>query len=270
MADAQRRTPAEERASDSTIVDRLVGTGVHEMSRPRSSLFLSGLSAGLDIGFGPLLVAATLTHTGGVYVDPTVRLLTALGYAFGFVLVILGGTQLFTEHTSLAVLPVLDGEAGLYDLGRLWGLVYVGNVAGGAVFAAFAVWFAPSYGLADAEALIEIADPFVGQPSTALLGGAVLAGWLMGLVAWLVAAADSTLARLAVVVMVTGAIGYGHLPHSIAGNVEMLTAAFASDSVGLGEYVHFLALATAGNAVGGTVFVALLKYGYVVRTDGRR
>lgn len=270
MADVERRVADDERATDSTIVERLVGTGVHEMSRPRSSLFLSGLSAGLDIGFGPLLVAATLTHTEGVYVDPTVRMLTALGYAFGFVLVILGGTQLFTEHTSLAVLPVLDGQAGLDDLGRLWGLVYVGNVVGGAVFAAFAVWFAPAYGLADVAALTEIADPFVDQPATALLGGAVLAGWLMGLVAWLVAAADSTLARLAVVVMVTGAIGYGHLPHSIAGNVEVLIALFASDTVSVVEYVRFLALATVGNAVGGGVFVALLKYGYVVDTDGRR
>ena len=267
MTDREASAPDEERTSDHTIVDRLVDTGVDEMERPGTSLFLSGLSAGLDIGFGPLLVALTLTLADGVYLEPTVRVLTSFAYAFGFVLVILGGTQLFTEHTSLAVLPVLDDEAGWTDLGRLWGLVYAGNVIGGAAFAAFAVWFAPAYGLAEVTAFEDFAEPFIEQTAAALLGGAVLAGWLMGLVAWLVAAADSSLARLAVVVIITGAIGFAHLPHSIAGNVEVLMAVFSPASITVPGYLRFLTLTTAGNAVGGAVFVALLKYGYVVRAD---
>ncbi|QLG28310.1 formate/nitrite transporter family protein [Halorarum halophilum] len=267
MDDAEGAVASEERVADRTIVGRLVETGVHEMERPNSSLFLSGLSAGLDIGFGPLLVAATLTLTTDVYAEPTTRLLTSFAYAFGFVLVILGGTQLFTEHTSLAVLPVLDGEAGLDDLGLLWGLVFAGNVIGGAAFAAFAVWFAPEYGLAEVAAFEDFAEPFIKQTAMALLGGAVLAGWLMGLVAWLVAAADSSLARFTAVVVITGAIGFAHLPHSIAGNVEVLMAVFSPADVSIPEYLRFMVLTTAGNAVGGAVFVALLKYGYVVRTS---
>lgn len=267
MDDAERAIADEERVADRTIVGRLVETGVHEMERPNSSLFLSGLSAGLDIGFGPLLVAATLTLTTGVYAEPTIRILTSFAYAFGFVLVILGGTQLFTEHTSLAVLPVLNDEAGLGDLGILWGLVYAGNVIGGGAFAAFAVWFAPEYGLVEITAFEDFAEPFVKQTAMSLLGGAVLAGWLMGLVAWLVAAADSTLARLSVVVIITGAIGFAHLPHSIAGNVEVLMAVFSPASVSIRDYLRFLVLVTVGNAAGGAVFVALLKHGYVVRTN---
>ena len=266
-SEGERAVSDDERVADQTIVGRLVETGVHEMERPNSSLFLSGLSAGLDIGFGPLLVAATITLTGDVYAEPTTRILTSFAYAFGFVLVILGGTQLFTEHTSLAVLPVLDGEAGLDDLGLLWGLVYAGNVIGGAAFAAFAVWFAPEYGLAEVEAFEDFAEPFVKQTATALFGGAVLAGWLMGLVAWLVAAADSSLARFTAIVVITGAIGFAHLPHSIAGNVEVLMAVFSPAEVSIPDYLRFMALTTAGNAAGGAVFVALLKYGYVVRTN---
>jgi formate/nitrite transporter FocA (FNT family) len=41
----------------------------------------------------------------------------------GFLFVILGRSELFTEHTTLAVLPVLDGRASLRQLGRLWGLI---------------------------------------------------------------------------------------------------------------------------------------------------
>nr|WP_284033309.1 formate/nitrite transporter family protein [Halobaculum sp. DT31] len=238
------------------------------MDREAPALFLSGVSAGLDIGFGPLLVAVvtTLATAGG---DPLGdRLVVGAAYSLGFVFVIVGGSELFTEHTSLAVVPVLDGRAGVGDLGRLWGLVYAGNVLGGVAFALFVVWFAPAYDLATEAAFAELAAPFVDKRVAVLFGGAVLAGWLMGLVAWLVAAADSTVARILLVVVVTGAIGFAHLPHSIAGNVEVLAATLVDPTTGVAAYLRFLAVATAGNAVGGGVFVALLKYGFVVGTVG--
>ena len=67
------------------------------------------------------------------------------------------------------------------------------------------------------------------------------------------------------IVVVTATIGLLHLPHSIAGNVEVLFGLFTAPAIGVGDYLAFLGLATAGNAVGGAVFVALLKYGHVVR-----
>lgn len=253
-------------ASNETVIDRLAETGVDEMDRGAPALFLSALSAGLDIGFGPLLVAivTTLTVAGG---DPVVdRLYVGAAYSVGFVFVVLGGSELFTEHTSLAVVPVLDDRAGLGDLGRLWSLVYAGNVVGGVAFAVFVVWFAPAYGLASTGSFAELADPFLDQPTAVLFAGAVLTGWMMGLLAWLVAAADSTIARVVFVVLVTGAIGFAHLPHSIAGNVEVLAATLADPEIGVAEYVRFMALTTAGNVGGGAVFVALLKYGFVLGT----
>ncbi|MFC7069981.1 formate/nitrite transporter family protein [Halobaculum lipolyticum] len=268
--DADRTTGDEgdRPASNATVVERLVDSGTDQMDREAPALFLSGVSAGLDIGFGPLLVAVvtTLATAGG---DPLGdRLVVGAAYSLGFVFVIVGGSELFTEHTSLAVVPVLDGRAGVGDLGRLWGLVYAGNVLGGVAFALFVVWFAPAYDLATEAAFAELAAPFVDKRVAVLFGGAVLAGWLMGLVAWLVAAADSTVARILLVVVVTGAIGFAHLPHSIAGNVEVLAATLVDPTTGVAAYLRFLAVATAGNAVGGGVFVALLKYGFVVGTVG--
>ncbi|PSP73700.1 hypothetical protein BRC80_01425 [Halobacteriales archaeon QH_9_66_26] len=86
-----------------------------------------------------------------------------------------------------------------------------------------------------------------------------------GLLAWLVTAAQETVSRLLIIWLVTASIGILHLPHSIAGNVEVLFGVFVSPQVSILDYLVFLAMATAGNAVGGCVFVGVLKYGHVVR-----
>ena len=48
----------------------------------------------------------------------------------------LGRSALFTEQSTSAVLPVLAGRASLVQLARLWILVLIGNVVGGALFVA--------------------------------------------------------------------------------------------------------------------------------------
>lgn len=257
---------ADEQASRQTILDQEIGLGLEEMESRASGVFLSGLSAGLDIGFGPLFMAVLLTLVGGAWGAPLTQLLVANAYAVGFIFVIGGQSALFTEHTTLAVLPVLDRRATLWDLGRLWALVYAGNVLGGVLFSVLAAYFAPTYGIADEAAFVEIASGFVQHEPTMLLAGGVVTGWLMGLLSWLLAAAQESIARIFVVWLVTTGIGVAHLPHSIAGNIEVLLGTLVSPSITLANYVGFLALATVGNAVGGTVFVGLIKYGTVVQS----
>ncbi|WP_240318887.1 formate/nitrite transporter family protein [Halorussus rarus] len=247
------------------ILAQEIQEGLEELERPADGLFLSGLSAGLDIGFGPLFMAVLLTVVGGSWGDPLTRIVVANAYAVGFIFVIAGRSELFTEHTSRAALPVLDGRASVGQLARLWGLVYAGNVLGGAAFAVAMVWFAPAYGIVEPSAFTDIASHLTENGPGLVLAGAVVAGWLMGLLSWLLTAAQESISRLAVVWLVTTGIGLAHLPHCIAGNVEVLAGALVSPSITLGQYAGFMALATVGNAVGGSVFVALLKYGHVVR-----
>ena len=65
------------------------------------------MSAGLDVGFSVLLMAAMWTAAEGKLSTPVVRILIGNMYAIGFVFVVLGRSELFTEQTTLAVLPVL-------------------------------------------------------------------------------------------------------------------------------------------------------------------
>ncbi|WP_198665713.1 MULTISPECIES: formate/nitrite transporter family protein [Haloprofundus] len=254
-----RQTPARD------ILETQIEEGLHEINRELDGLFLSGLSAGLDIGFGPLLMAVVLTLSAGSYGDLPTELLLASAYSIGFIFVVLGRSELFTEHTTLAVLPVIDGQASFTELGRLWAVILVSNVLGGLVFTAFVVNVIPSIGVARPESFITVAEKLIHHGNWGMFLSAILAGWLMGLLSWLVTAAQSTTSRLLIIWLVTAAIGLLHLPHSIAGNVEVLFGLFLGPEITVADYARFLVLATAGNAVGGSVFVALLKYGHVTR-----
>lgn len=264
VSDQRTDVPTEQKTSRN-VLDTILEGALHEMNRERSGLLLSGLSAGLDIGFGPLMMAVVLTLSPAGFGDLTTELLLASVYSIGFMFVILGRSELFTEHTTLAVIPVLDGQASLRDLGRLWGLVYVGNLVGGLLFTLLVILLMPELGVVTPAAFETIATKLVSHDLPWLFVGGVFAGWLMGLLAWLITAAQETTSRLILVLIVTGTIGLLHLPHSIAGNVEVLFGLFMSPTITLADYVGFLVLATIGNAFGGAVFVALLKYGHVVR-----
>jgi formate/nitrite transporter FocA (FNT family) len=257
-ADQSRKAPDE-------ILSEQISEGLTELRRPSLGLSFSALSAGLDIGFGPLMMAVTLTMASGELPKPILGLLTAAMYSVGFLFVVLGRSELFTEHTTLAVLPVLDGRASVTSLARLWGIVYTANLIGGALFAAFASYVGLQMGVVEVSALEELAKRMVDHEFLTILLAAVLAGWLMGLLTWLVTAAQDTVGRVLIVTLVTAVIGFAHLPHVIAGNVEVLMGLFAGADVTLADYGTFLLASTLGNIVGGTVFVGLLKYAHAIR-----
>ena len=257
-------TEPDTQPSHTEILRIQIDQGLAELNRPSSGLFLSALSAGLDIGFGPLMMVVALTVAEFSFASPLTRnLLIANAYSIGFIFVILGRSELFTEHTTLAVLPVMDRQATLRQLGRLWGIVYIGNIVGGTIIAGIIVVVAPGLEVVDPKAFVEIGSTYAEHGWVALVLTAVLAGWLMGLLSWLVAAADDTLSRIVFVWLIASAIGFAHLPHSIAGTVEVLMGVFSSDELTFLEFGRFLAAATVGNAVGGSVFVALLKFSHV-------
>lgn len=247
-----------------TILEEEIFQGLHELRRPAGGLFLSGLSAGLDIGFSVLLMGAVLTILGGDLSDSTTRLLVASMYPVGFVFVIVGRSELFTEHTTLAVFPVLGGKAGPGRLARLWGLVYASNLVGAIVFAALAAWIAPPLDAVEPAAFGAIAEKMVSHPWPVMLGSAILAGWMMGLLSWTIAAAQETISRILLIWLVTGGIGVAGLHHCVVGTVEVMAGVF-SGYQSMGDFLYFLVWSTLGNALGGVFFVALVKYSHAIK-----
>lgn len=247
-----------------TILKQQIVTGLVEYRRPTLGLALSSFSAGLDLGFSVLLMAAVMTAFRGAVSDALEHVIVSNMYAVGFLLVILGRSELFTEHTALAVLPVLDGRSTLGELMRVWTVVYLGNVVGAALCALAIVWIGHSLDVAAAWAFTSIAESLVDHPWWVILISAIAAGWLMGEVAWLIGAARDTVSQILFVWLITTAIGFLGLHHVIAGTAEVVAGMLTSPRVGWQQLSVFLIASTLGNAIGGVFFVAVIKYGHAV------
>lgn len=247
------------------ILEQETTEGLKELERDAFGLLISSFSAGLDISFSLLLMGVMLTLVRGQVSRPLGEILVANMYSIGFILVILGRSELFTEHTTRAVYPVLTGYASPGTLLKLWALIFAGNIAGTAIFAKLTTVIGPAMGVIDVEAFGELGRRIVGHPWWVVLVSAILAGWLMGLLSWLVTAGRDTISQVFFVWLIASAIGLCHLPHAIVGTAEVLASVFARQGVTLGGYGFFLLWATMGNIAGGVFFVALLKYSHVIR-----
>jgi formate-nitrite transporter family protein len=243
-----------------------ISEGQHELERPPLGLFLSSISAGLDIGFSLFLMAVIKTLTDGYFSPPAVTLLMANMYAVGFIFVVLGRSELFTEHTTLAVLPFINGKSTLGSVARLWGIVYAGNMLGATAFAGLVTVIGPSMHIIRPDVFADLASRVCNHPAGTILLSGILAGWLMGLMSWLITAARDTISQLVIVWIVASSIGLAQLHHAIAGAVEVLAGLFVH-GVTPADLARFLIWTTLGNAVGGTFFVALLKYSHASRGE---
>jgi len=263
QAQASEETAAKKPSQE--ILRSEIMEGADALDRPFVALFISGLSAGLDIGFSLFVAGVVLTLTSGTFDEATRRFVVGGVYAVGFIFVVLGRSELFTEQTTLAVLPVLNGRATVKALARLWATVYIANLLGAAAFAALVVQVGPALGIIDRRAFGELARALTDHSSDVMFGSAVLAGWLMGLLSWLVAASRDTISQIVLVWLITTVIGVGRLHHVVVGSVEVLAGAFAGEGISATDFGRFALWATLGNAVGGSFFVAFIKYSYVIR-----
>jgi formate/nitrite transporter FocA (FNT family) len=257
IADEQMPKKASEQ-----ILRHEIAEGKIVLDRETGRLFVSGLSAGLDLGFSLFLMAAMETRFTDHLSEPMRAILVANMYSIGFIFVVLGRSELFTEQTSLAVLPVLSGQRSIRSLARSWTIVYVSNLVGATAFAGLAVLSGPTLGVIDPKVFGVIAHHLVDHSPFAIFLGAILAGWLMGLLSWLVAAGRDTISQIVIVWLITTAIGFAGLHHVILGAVEVLSGAFSGQGITASDFGRFLLWTTIGNTFGGVFFVALIKYGH--------
>jgi len=187
------------------------------------------------------------------------HLVASLGYAAGFLIVVLGRQQLFTESTLTAVLPVLTQRkmATALNCLRVWGLVLAANLVGTWIFAAAVAYGHPVKPEVMASLSDLAPDALQGEAWNTVLR-AMFAGWLIALMVWLMPSAGS--ARPVIILILTYLVALSRLAHVIAGSTE---AAFAvlTHAAGLRDYLlAFLLPTLAGNTLGGAILVALLNH----------
>ena len=235
--------------------------GDSEMERPGASLWWSGLAAGLSISFSLLVQGVLRCHLPESAWRP---LLVSLGYPVGFLIVVLGRQQLFTENTVTVVLPVM-AEFTLHNvrrLARMWGIVFAANMAGTFLSAVFCC-FAPALSEELRGAMIAVAQEAMQPGWVEMLFRAVSAGFLIAAMVWLLPSAEGT--QFHVICLTTYIIGAAQFAHIIAGSVEAFLLVVHGD-IGLGHMVwHFTLPALLGNVIGGTALFAVLSYAQVMK-----
>src|SRR5689334_4440234 len=250
----KQREEAEERTSVSVDVvhEAIRHDGEEELKRPISALAWSGFAAGLSMGFsfvGQALLYAHLPDT------PWRPLLVRLGYPLGFLIVIVGRQQLFTENTLTAIIPLLARRnlTTLASVARLWVVVLVANMIGAHLFA-WVVGNTPMFKPDVQHSMLVLAKEAANVTfGVAVLRG-IFAGWLIAMVVWMLAAIDT--GRIAVITILTYIVGLASLTHIIAGAVEVLFLVMVGVK-SWGEIAWTYLLPTLiGNSIGGVSLTA--------------
>ena len=231
--------------------------GKHELERASGALFWSGLAAGLSMGLSFLGEALLRAHLPEA---PWRHLVSKLGYSFGFLVVILGSQQLFTENTLTPMVPLLSDKTRetLRNVLRLWTVVLIANLVGTLLFA-LAIAHLAIVEPETQRALSDIATDVMRHDWWTTLARAVVAGWLIALLVWMLPGGDKH--KFAVIVIMSWLIGAGGFAHVIAGSSEVFYAASRGEATWAQAVFGFVVPSLLGNMVGGITLVAALNHG---------
>lgn len=234
--------------------------GEEELARPAAALAWSGLAAGLSMGFS--FVAEALIQNR-LPDRPWARLISTMGYSVGFLIVVLGRQQLFTENTLTVILPLLLRKklTVLVKVLRLWAIVLLANLVGTFAFA-FCIAHVAVFDRSVQQTLTHIGAAHLGNSFGIVLVRAIFAGWLIALMVWLLPAAEHS--HLSIIIIATYLVGLGGFSHIIAGSTTVFFLV-AIKYISWKVYaVNFFAPTLLGNIIGGVSLVAALGHAQVV------
>jgi formate-nitrite transporter family protein len=260
-ADAEERSQAHERARPRTIViyEAIREEGEDELERSPASLAWSALAAGLSMTLSLVAMGALAANLPA---SPWRPLIVDLGYPLGYLIVILGRQQLFTENTLTPLLPVLSRPTP-ERIGRvaiLWAIVLTFNVIGALAGAAFLALAHPMNLLAEGP-MAQFGVQLMQHDPATRFAQAIFAGWLIALMVWLLPLAET--AGPFVIVVITYFVGIAEFAHIVAGSTEVFYAAWAG-KLPWSDYPAFFFPTLLGNIVGGVAFVTLIAFAQIV------
>lgn len=249
-----------DRFSSDEIFHRIVAAADDEITTSTRELFFSALAAGFAITMTFLLYASVTDATGP---DSILR---AILYPLGFIYIIIGDYQLYTENTLPPVALVLERLASVPALLTVWTIVLIGNLAGGAIGA----YILANTGVFSPEVMttaVDIAEHGVETPWWDLFFKGAFAGLIVAGVVWLDYAAQDTSARVLLVYIAFLAIPLGNLFHVVVSATEAMFLVFRGNlALATGAY-DFVLPVLLGNTIGGILLVTVVNYFQAVERE---
>lgn len=241
------------------IAMRIETAGVAKASAGFIPLFVLAILAGAFIAFGGIFYTVAVTDSGLGF-GPT-RLLGGIAFSLGLILVIVGGAELFTGN-ALIVMAWADRKVSSASLLRNWGVVLAGNTVGAVATAV----------MVHLSGVLDVAGGAVGDTASGIAASklaldpvvaftrGLLCNTLVCLAVWLCFAARSVTDKiLAILFPISAFVAIG-FEHSIANLYLIPIGMLHGGDWSTTGLLRNLVPVTAGNVVGGSVFVALVYY----------
>jgi formate/nitrite transporter FocA (FNT family) len=250
------------RPSAEDIYKQVAMNARQELKRSSISLGMSGFGGGAFMGLSAMGTALALSLLG---TGDHAMLLSRMFYPIGFIVVIIGRSQLFTENTLYPVALVLAEKKHFWNTLRLWAVVLPSNVAGAFAFAMLAA-LTPALNPHVLDALTQLGLDAAAHPAATIFWSGVMGGWIIALAAWLVSGSHSITGSVMVIWMLTFVVGLGNFAHCIATSGEVFIAILTHHAAWR-VYPHWFIPAVSGNICGGVLMVTILEYGQVIAGD---
>ena len=247
------------RPSAEEIYKQVATNAREELKRSSVALAISGFAGGMFMGLsalGTAIALAMLGHSSGFV------MVSRMFYPAGFIVVILGRAQLFTENTLYPVALVLAEKREFWNTLRLWSVVLPSNVLGALAFASL-VAITPALNPHFVTELSQLGLDAITNPGETIFWSGVMGGWIIALAAWLVSGSHSITGSVMIIWMLTFLVGLGNFAHCIAASGEVFVAILTHHTAWQ-SYPRWFGPAVLGNICGGVGMVTLLEYGQAV------
>lgn len=260
LSEDEEKAVNERQAANALVIHEVIRRqGDEEMERPAISLIWSGLAGGVAISasvVGEGLIGEMLPKAAWT------PLVASFGYTLGFLIVILGRLQLFTESTLSAVIPVAT-HPSVKHLGRLlrfWGIVLGSNLVG-TLFIAFLNSEELITSPAHHAAMLELSRSLLDHSWFDVVRLGIPAGFLIAAVPWALPSARGQ--EFWIILAFTYFIALGGFAHVVAGSGEAWLLAIAGETSFAHALFGIILPALIGNIIGGTGLFALLAHAQV-------
>lgn len=258
--DEEEQVVEHEKVPSSVIFEAIRREGDHELSRPASALWWSGVAAGLAISTSVLAKGFLTSILPDADWAPGI---TNLGYTVGFLIVILGRMQLFTENTIMPILPLFlsPTRANFAQTARLWAIVFAANLVG-CLAAALVLVHGHILPVARFEGILSASRHYAEATPFEFFAWGIAAGFLIAALVWILPRMDDA-GEVLMIVIVSYIIGLGGMSHVVAGSTELFVLVVNGELGGVAAILGGILPTFAGNVLGGTGIFAALAYAQV-------
>jgi formate/nitrite transporter FocA (FNT family) len=252
-----------ERPRSVVIFETIRREGAADYERASLALFWSAVAAGGSMTFSMITMGLLQAHMADT---PWRPLVASFGYTIGFLIVILGRQQLFTENTLTPLLPMFYEPSWwkLKQLARLWTVILAGNLIA-ALITSGLVAYSGAFSSETLASFDDLARAATAHPFWVLFAKAIFAGWLIALMVWLLPLAEG--AAPFIIIILTYVVAAGDFGHIIAGSVEAMFGGWHG-AISWGSVLAFIVPTLLGNCVGGVAFVAAISTAEIAAEKG--